>query len=593
MHAFPPRAALPLLALLAALPAQAVQIERVDIRGLDPAMTENVLNSLTLSDSIGDDVSERRLRYLLEEAEGEAREALEPFGYYDPAIRVTRTGAGIVIDITPGEPVRVRSRQVRIDGEAGKEEVLQDDLARFQPEVGEILDHVRYEASKARISRRLAERGYFDAELPTHRVEVTRAQKAADIELAWTSGARYRMGGASFTQTPKAVVYDRLLHKLVNWQVGEPYHQDRIERLRESLQRLEYFESIDVEPLVDKALDRQVPVDVRLTPAKRSIYTAGLSYGSDSGAGIRLSSEHRYVNMRGHKALASLDYAQKRKLLTLQYRIPAFAWLDGWYTFSLQSADEQTDWIDNRRVEFAASRSGQIDLGLTAVASIHVLRERWAYAAEQDDDPATPPDFRYASFTYPSIRAEYTTVDDRLLPRNGFASTVMLRGGIGTAGEGEDDTFVQAHGTVRWFMGLGERSRLILRAERGVTKLEAPIGALPPSLRFHAGGERSIRGYAWREVGPRVGDGDERFAIGARHVVTGSVEFESYLNDRWGYAVFADSGSAYNERPDWHTGVGFGVRWRSPVGPIRIDIARGLKNPDAPFQIYLGLGAEL
>ena len=591
----PPRAALlvALVLICAARPAQAIEITRVDVRGLDAAMTDNVVNSLSLTDEVGGDISERRLRYLLEEAANEAREALEPFGYYDPVVRVRRDGATVVVEITPGEPVRVRARRVEVAGPAADEEVLREDIAAFEPEVGDVFDHRAYEGSKARISRRLSERGYFEAEFAARRVEVTRAQRAADIDLAWTSGERYRMGAASFTQTPRPVVHDRLLAKLVNWEVGEPYHQDRVERLRDSLQRLEYFATIDIEPQIENAPERQVPIAVTLTPAKRSVYTAGVSYGSDSGAGVRLGTEHRYVNMRGHKALTSLDYAQRRKLLTLQYRIPAFAWLDGWYTFSLQSADEQTDWIDNRRVEFAASRSGQVNLELSAVASMHVLRERWAYAAEQDDDPATPPDYRYASFTYPSIRGEYTTVDDRLLPRNGFASTAMLRGGIGTAGEGEDDTFVQVHGTVRWFRGLGESSRVILRAERGVTRLEAPIGSLPPSLRFHAGGERSIRGYAWREVGPRVGEGNQRFAIGARHVITGSAEFESYLNDRWGYAVFVDVGSAYNDRPDWHTGVGFGVRWRSPVGPIRIDVARGLKDPDAPFQVYLGLGAEL
>ncbi|TZF80553.1 BamA/TamA family outer membrane protein, partial [Cognatilysobacter lacus] len=122
---------------------------------------------------------------------------------------------------------------------------------------------------------------------------------------------------------------------------------------------------------------------------------------------------------------------------------------------------------------------------------------------------------------------------------------------------------------------------------------DAPVGTLPPSLRFHAGGEHSIRGYGWREVGPRVGVQGQRFAVGARNVITASAEFEHYLNDRYGYAVFVDTGSAFNARPDMHTGVGVGLRWRSPVGPVRIDIARGLKDADSPFQIYLGLGAEL
>src|SRR5690606_39769948 len=114
----------------------------------------------------------------------------------------------------------------------------------------------------------------------------------------------------------------------------------------------------------------------------RRIYTAGLSYGSDSGAGVRLGMERLYLNSRGHKALAQVDYAQKRKTLTLQYRIPAFAWLDGWYTASLQFADEQTDYMDNRRLEFVASRSGNINDFLTMTAYAHVLRERSSYTCD-------------------------------------------------------------------------------------------------------------------------------------------------------------------------------------------------------------------
>ncbi|MFX8984336.1 hypothetical protein ABTN17_20305, partial [Acinetobacter baumannii] len=90
--------------------------------------------------------------------------------------------------------------------------------------------------------------------------------------------------------------------------------------------------------------------------------------------GVRLGFERRYVNSRGHKALAQVDWAERRKTLTVQYRIPAFAWLDGWYTFSAQGADEQTDYVDTRRIEFVAARSGQISRQWTATASLHALR---------------------------------------------------------------------------------------------------------------------------------------------------------------------------------------------------------------------------
>ncbi|WP_370565401.1 autotransporter assembly complex protein TamA [Luteimonas salinilitoris] len=576
--------------LLGSGTAHAVQVGEVEIRGLDEAMTENVRVSLSLVDAVGKDVPGRRLGYMIREAEDQTREALEPFGYYSPDIRVERTrsdgAVSVTVTVDPGEPVRVRNRDIAIIGAGGDDRYLRQDLGAFAPSRGAVFDHSVYEASKARISRRLAERGYFDADFSARRVAVTRAERAADIELVWTSGERYNMGPVTFAQTPKSIVNDDLLEKLIYWQEGEYYHQGRLDRLRTSLTRLDYFSGIDINPQPENAVaDRRVPVDVTLTPAKRKVQTAGISYGTDSGAGIRLGEERRYVNRRGHKALWQLDYAQRRKTLTLQYRIPAFAWLDGWYTVSLQAADEQTDYIDTRRVELVGSRSGQYNEHINLIASMHVLRERWAYVEENGDDPDAVPDYRYATFSYPSLRAEYVDVDDRIFPTRGIGGNVVLRGGV--EGVGSDASFAQIHARASWYHGIGERNRLIVRGELGHTYTNALVD-MPPSLRFYAGGDRSIRGYDWREVGPQLGN----FALGAKNVVTGSVEFEHYFENSFGVAGFVDSGSAFDgDNPDFHTGVGIGVRWRSPVGPLRFDIARGLDDPDSPFTLHLDIGS--
>jgi translocation and assembly module TamA len=599
------------MSLLAAGAARAAVVQRVDVVGLDEAMTQNVRLSLSLVDAIGKDVSGRRMAYLVREAEGETREALAPFGYYSPTVDVQRDRDGGVVTITvdPGTPVRVRGFRVAIDGEAGADPYMRGELDAFAPTVGDIFDSGTYDASKPRIGRRLAERGYFDAALADHKVEVTRADNAADIDLRWTSGDRFDMGHVTFVQQPTQPIDPRLFDKLVYWDEGSYYHQGKLDRLRTALADLDYFSGIDIEAKPEAAgTDKRVPVTVTLTPAKRSIYTYGLSYGTESGAGARLGLERRYLNARGHKALAQVDWAQKRKTLTLQYRIPAFAWIDGWYTASLQFADEQTDYIDTRRAEFVASRSGQVSRGFTANASLHVLRERWAYALlpEGDDSTggdgtgggdtggsaATPVDYRYASFVFPALRAEYVDVDDRVFPRRGGAVSLEVRGGL--RGAGSDADFSQVHATANWFIGLGADDRLLLRGEVGQTFTNALVD-MPPSLRFYAGGARSIRGYGEREVSPRVDTEHGFFSIGAKNVVTGSVEYEHYFGGGpWGAAAFVDSGNAFNgSTAGWRTGVGVGVRWRSPVGPVRVDIGRGLDHPDSKFQVYLSIGAQL
>ena len=645
----PARLLFALSCCLMALPAQAITVSKVEVKGVDnEEMHDNVLAKLSLQDETGEDMTGRRLNYLLRLVDEETREALEPFGYYSPTITIYRSdraqpirsndgdgdsilgdGASqangqaheqasesaddtnaantlsdadratrrdrvitVTVEIDPGQPVRVRDYRVEVDGPARDDAVVGEALDAFVPRSGEVLDHARYDDSRDLVSRALAAHGYFDAEFASRLVQVTRAEFAADIDLRWTSGQRYTLGSASFSQEPNPIIRERLLQRLVNWKQGEPYDEDKLERLRRSLIGLDYFGLVDVHPVPDKAEGTQVPVQVTLSPAPRSIYSAGVSYGTQSGAGISLGLQRRYLNQRGHKLLAQLDYASKRKTATVQYRVPAFAWLDGWYSASLQAADEQTDYVNSRRLEFVASRSGQYSDTINLVASAHVLRERWAYTiADEATGTTSLSDFTYASFVYPSLRAEYINVDERLAPRRGIGATLTLRGGKG--GADGDATFAQLHATAAWFKGFDADSRLIVRGEAGHTFTDDVL-ALPPSLRYYAGGDRSVRGYGWHEIGPRVQTAGGSFFTGAPNVFTASIEYERYFLGPWGAAVFIDSGSAFDGRsPDMRTGVGIGVRWRSPVGPVRIDIARGLDSPDSPFTLHLNIGADL
>ena len=584
-----------LLLALAAAPAWARgTITRVEIRGLEDreAMEHNVRLALGVNDEIGKVQGESRLEFLLLNTEREARRALEPFGYYSPTITVDspRDAADnivVTVNVDPGEPVRVRQSQVEILGPGGEDQYLAADLAAFRPRQGDPFNHVDYEASRDGISRRLTERGYFDADFMEREVRVTRADFAADIDLVWDSGFRYDMGPTTFHQE-----YFRpgLLDKLVTWEEGSYFHQGKLDRLRQSLVKLDYFSAIDIQPLPQEAGDDlRVPIDVNLALAKRTVYTAGVSYGSESGAGVRFGMERRYVNDRGHKLVTDLDWAQNRKNLLLQYRIPAFAWLDGWYTGAFSAYDEQTDYIDLRNIRLLASRSGELTERWTAVASLIALRERWSYDMDTDTGQRL---YAYSTLIYPELTGTYTGVDNRLFPRHGLSLNLAMRGGA--EGLGSDTNFVQGWASGSWFQGVGPADRLIVRGEAGAT-WTSDLVAMPPSLRFFAGGDRSIRGYAWREVGPRTPPPDN-FALGGRYVLTGSVEYEHYFNaGPWGMAAFVDGGDAFDDPDefDLHVGVGVGARWRSPIGGVRIDIAHGLNDPDSSFQIYLSLGANL
>lgn len=583
------------LLALAAAPVAAIELVRVEVRGLaDEVERSNVARALSLNRLDAKrrkTLREGRLAYMLRRTPAEARRALEPFGYYDPKIEVSEQRSGdkvtVIVAVARGEAVRVHRRALDVAGAAADDEYVERTLTRFRPREGEVLDHRPYEASKTAVNRKLAERGYFDAENTTHQVSVTRASRSAEIDLAWTSGARYRMGEARFG--PHAF-RPGLLEQLVDWEPGEPYHQGKLLRLSESLAQLEYFGAVDVTPNAEEAdAERRVPIDVELTMAKRTAYTVGASYGTDSGAGFRVGMERRYVNARGHKFKAEANIAQFRRSIGASYRVPAFAWRDGWYTLSssLQEEDElgsgDTQAIPFRAFEIVGSRSGRIG-DWTLTAGLHLQREQFKIFD----------DTHYASLFYPSLLAQYSKADDPLYPRSGLRFDAEIKAGLSALGSEID--FTQLRAGAGWVHGLGERNRLLLRGEAGTTATSS-FDDMPPSMRFYAGGDRSVRGYGYKELGPRITDPEsgDTLVIGGKHLLVLSVEVEHMFTEEWGAAVFVDAGNAFNDTSDFErrVGVGVGARWRSPVGPVRVDIGHGLNEPEASFQLHINIGTDL
>ncbi|WP_227978102.1 autotransporter assembly complex protein TamA [Arenimonas daejeonensis] len=588
-----------LLFLVAALclsvpAARALELQAVEIRGLaDVEMRDNVADALSLerlNPNRRKLLTETRLSYLLRRAPREARGALEPFGYYEPDVQteVQRTGeqVTVVVTVVLGEPVRVRGHDVTLTGPAESQSALMRRLERFRPRTGQPFHHGTYENSKAGMDRALAELGYFDAEQTVHRVTVSRAERAADIELAWISGERYRLGPATFEGHQ---FRPGLLEKLVPWQTGEAYDQKELLALQKSLSELDYFGAIDISADPKQAdAERLVPVKVALTPGKRTVYSAGLRYGTDTGLGVTAGIDRRWVNDRGHKLRSLVGLAERRSDLTAQYRIPAFAWLDGWYALSASAREETIDDFTNQLAELIGSRSGRLgkwDL----IAAVNFRRERY----EVFND-ASGRDFAYSTLFYPSLWAKWSEADDLLYPRRALGLTVELRAGDSSVGS--DIDFLQMRAEGRWVRAFGPRNRLLLRGEAGTT-LSGQFDDFPPSLRFYAGGDRSVRGYGYKEIGGFLIEPDgNRYVFGGKHLLVGSVEFERMFTREWGGAFFVDGGDAFDGRSDYdlQIGAGFGVRWRSPVGPVRLDIAHGFgDDAQQAVRLHINIGPDV
>ena len=155
-----------------------------------------------------------------------------------------------------------------------------------------------------------------------------------------------------------------------------------------------------------------------------------------------------------------------------------------------------------------------------------------------------------------------------------------------------DTSFVQLYGNTKWVFGLWPGGRLLTRAEAGITAIDQ-FRDLPASVRYFAGGDVSVRGYGYNTLGPTDPLGA---VIGGSNLLVGSVEVDQQITGSWSIAAFVDSGNAYDDLEDFDpaTGVGAGVRWFSPLGPIRIDIAVPLEK-DAPddYRFHITLGPDL
>lgn len=574
------------LLLCAAAPLAAAPLRAVRISGAEGEQLDNIRARLSLTrlkKAEREALSEARLAYLVRRVQDEVQDALEPYGYYEAraSTAVERDARGIVVRIAVvrGEPVRVSATDIGIDGAAEADPGVMSRLPTLRPRAGEVLDHRLYEAGKLALQRRLLERGYFDAELVRHRIEIRRAAREAVLRLQWRSGQRYRFGPVQFEG---AHIAPGLLQKTVPFTRGEPYHQRDLLALQQRLTDLDYFGYIDVRPEPEQATGGEVPVRVALTPGKRSIYSAGLSYGTDAGPGLQLGLERRWLNRRGHKLRADIDFSQRRRSYVVLYRIPAFEWAEGWYAFGINRRFEESRFVNSRIREAVAQRSGRYrgwDLGL----ALHARREQFELGQRgrivQRGD---------ARLVYPAFAAERRQGDDPLYPRRGFKLRGEVRLGLEALGSQTD--FAQLLLEAGLVRPLGRSNRLLLRGQLGRTVTDE-FPELPPSLRFFAGGDRSLRGYGFQEVGPRLGGQ----VIGGKNLLTASVEFEHMFNPTWGAAAFVDAGDAFSAAGAFRarSGIGAGVRWRSPVGLVRLDLAHGLDDANHALQLHINIGPDL
>nr|WP_231362866.1 outer membrane protein assembly factor [Thioalkalivibrio sp. ALJT] len=569
---------LALLGLTATASASNGPTPGLAIEGGSNTQRDNIRNSINLARHPCDLPGFREHR-VLRDTEERATNALRAIGFYHPELALDFERSDdcwtIRIHLEPGPPTTVEHIDIRITGEGA--ESLDFEAVRSQTDIrrGDTLRHDRYDALRNRMTRIAADRGYFDADLHTRRLEIDREERTATIRLHMETGNRYRMGRVHIEQD---ILADEFLQRMVPFEEGDPYSSAQIIALQRNLNDSGYFGAVRVRPQRDAAVDRKVPIIAELEPRKRHSYEAGVGYSTDIGPRLRLRHEHRYATSRGHRYQAEIEASPVRSGIGYNYEIPLRDPLRERLNLFTTFRTEDTSSQQSDRFQIGASRILQRRSGWQTTEGIRYESED--FIAGQDDRGRS-------QLLVPSYRISRLDADDPMSPQRGFRLEATAQG----AREEilSSISFVQLLASGKVVRGLGN-GRVLARADAGFTEVNR-VQDLPSSLRFFAGGDASIRGYGFQRVGPRNEDGD---IIGGRHKMVGSVEYDHPVVGNWSAAVFADAGNVVDEWDEFDPvyGVGLGVRWRSPVGPIRVDLAHG-PDSDDNFRVHFSMGPDL
>jgi len=568
------------LLLLSTHAAFGAQVE-VTIEGLNQELQEAARANLSLQQYAGRDVTPSQIRRLHAAGELEIRKAVEPYGYYNPKIdtdlETTEKGFKAVYRVSLGNPVIVRKKKVDVKGSGAELPAVKRAVRRFKPVEGDKLDHALYETSKDGVQQALLGAGYLRAWTPVRKVDVSRSENWASIDVEWLSGDRYKFGAVDFQGSQ---FKDGFLERFIPWKPGDWYSPDELLTLQQRLVDADYFSTVLVQPLLEKGRPEGVPVHVEVAPAKRSVYSAGVYVSTDTGPGIRAGLQRRWINQSGHKFGAELDNAQRLQSADVKYQIPLPGPNDRSYNFGTTYRDEDTDTSKSKNGRVAANETRQWH-GFTRTLGLQYLSGNFEIADEQ----------RYSSLLYAEGTLSRKQARNFAFPRNGYSLVIGTRFAPETALT--DTSFSQISVDGKYIKGLARRQRLLLRASVGAMIVD-DFDQLPPELRFFAGGDRSVRGFDYQAIGSL--DANNK-VVGGTYLAVGSTEYEYYFLQDWGAAVFVDAGDAPRTQDfSLNVGAGIGARWRSPVGVVRVDFGYPVKTdiPDANhLRFHISIGSDL
>lgn len=523
----------------------------------------------------------REMRRYARYARGQVVNALEALGYYNYQLQMeVQEGepAHLLIHLQPGERVRLKQVRVELTGAASQQKTFTlPQLDTLRP--GQPLDHGVYEAAKRHFRNQALRYGYFAGRFEQQQLLIDPEQGTAEVYLHFESGPRYLFGEITFDH--EGLLREELLQRYVLFQPGSPYSTDQLTELSRDLRASGYFNEVLVDARQDEAdANLQVPVNILLRVREPRSLAAGIGYSTDIGPRVSGSWTQHRINHRGHSRGLDAEVSEPRQLASVWYQWP----LNPPMTDKLRliGHTQQQQFDDQQSLRYGAGIFWHHRQASGWDRVLSLRGEREDFRIGQDKDATW--------LTLPGIGFGKLKSDQRVDPGRGYRLQVDLAGSRENSFADVDIlhlTFLS-----RGLITLQEQHRLLARLQAGALATNR-FSRVPLSLRFFAGGDQSVRGYGYQQLSPMDTRGE---LSGGRYLLTGGIEYQYALADHWRIAAFVDAGDAVaemNHLSEPKVGVGIGLRWVSPVGPLRLDLAHGLDEQLGGWQLHFSMGPEL
>lgn len=577
--------------------AQAVNYTvAIDAPGPLDELLENNLDLLRWRDNPRLDIDQ--LQRLVKAAPEQAKMLIATEGYYSPRVSAGLDTSGATpvarIMVDPGEPTIVGDVDLVLKGF----EPIGTDTRQFDPAelrnnwalpVGRRFRQEDWEAAKRGLLRQVIQRRYPRAQLAESSAIVDPDVKRALLKVVLDSGPEVHFGDLKIEglkRYPESII--RNLNRI---RPGSVYRATALQDFQAKLQDTGYFSGVEVSIDPAETLEQQIeaieegapaapkppaenpvtlPILVRVTENKQRNVAVGLGFSSNTGARAQVTYDD--LNVRGLRMKSNVLMETRRQSARADFYFPTTA---KGYNDSFGAGFERND----------------LQSEITAVATLAV-RRNWGtprrerslgleYLTEQrtvDDLPSERSQSLPLTFSYTR-----RSVDNLLLPTRGYVANATIGGALLPLLT--DERFIRASARVIYYRPLSSVSTLVLRGEAGALGSREKEG-VPGAFLFRAGGDQSVRGYAYQSLGVKKGDA----TVGGRYLLTGSAEYQYWFKPPWGVAFFYDAGNAADRIKDLkpESGFGIGARWRSPVGPINVDVAYGKATKETRLHFSLG-----